>query len=60
MENKIAAKVEAGILECDGCGKKFNEAVQKTERAEYEGGRAWTFYSSPCCRDSYHEVGEVI
>lgn len=52
-------KVKTGRLQCDECGKTFDEAAQITERPEYEGGRAWTFYCSPCCRDTFHEVGEV-
>ncbi len=51
--------LQKGILGCDGCGKNFNEAVEVTERPEYEGARSWTFYSSPCCHDTFHEVGEV-
>lgn len=48
--------IKKPVLICDSCGARFSEPGKKTERAEYPGGKSWTFEISPCCGDGFMEV----
>lgn len=43
---------------CEECGNDFKAPVKKTEPAEYQGGKSWSFDVSPCCSGDYHDVKE--